>query len=234
MRRALVTVATDSYLPFQDRLIARMQEIDSDCQIHAWQSIPANWPSHQERPYAFKSYALLEASKSADLLLWCDAPIVPVRDLAPLWDRIERNGYWIARNGWNNYEWTADSAYPELFPFLDLDEARQFNKTIPHVVASAFGVNVQHQLGNELLAGYYRLCKTTAICGPWKNTPETPCGPPDVFGHRHDQTILSMLAAGWGCELTNCPDIFAYAPGGDSSILVSDGGMTLSHVLAER
>jgi hypothetical protein len=234
MRRAVVTVATDSYLPFQERLIARVHDVDPGCTVMSWQSMPDGCPAHAERPYAFKSYALAEAAQVADLLLWCDAPIVPVRDMAPLWERIERDGYWIARNGWNNYEWTADSAYNILFPGMPLDQARKINKQIPHVVASAFGISVQHPFGEALLREYCRLCDTTAISGPWRNTPETPCGPSEVLGHRHDQTILSFIAWKLSLSLTDCPEIFSYAPGTDASILVSDGGMTLSHVLAER
>lgn len=244
MRRALVNVATEAYWPYQDRLIAQTREVDPGCALMYFRAIPDSWPSHAERPYAFKSHALLQAARylpwhndrelAPTLLLWCDAPIVPVRDMTPLWDQIERDGYWIARNGWNNYEWTADSAYPTIFPRETLDSARTRNKTIPHVVASAFGLNTAHPLGQRLLSRYFNLCNTTAICGPWKNTPETPCGPPDVLGHRHDQTILSLVAWELGLKLTDCPAIFAYAPGAESSILVSDGGWTLSHVLAER
>ena len=47
-------------------------------------------------------------------LLWCDACIVPVRPLEPLWEKIERDGYWFCANGWSNYEWTAALAYWEM------------------------------------------------------------------------------------------------------------------------
>jgi hypothetical protein len=234
MKRAVVTVATDWYVTFQDRLIAAVNRVDPECGICAWREIPTGWPSHQDRPYGFKCRALVSAGAAGnDLLLWCDAPIVPVRSMKPLWDRIEKDGYWIARNGWNNYEWTATDAYKVLFPDLSLNQARRLNKDIPHVVASAFGINVAHPVGQMLISEYFRLCDTEAICGPWKNAPETHCGPIDVLGHRHDQTILSVVAHNLGLKLTDCPDIFSYAPGADTSILVSDGGNTLTNVFAE-
>lgn len=238
MRRAVVNVATASYRPQQDRLVAWMAEVDPGCELHIWQDIPPEWPSHQERPYAFKSCALMEAAADGvDLLLWCDAPIVPVRDLGPIWERIERDGYWIANNGWNNYQWTADSAYPFLFPHLPIEKARSLNKLYPHVSASAFGVSTRHQVGRAILDQHCSWSKSGAICGPWKNEPVTPCGPPDVLGHRHDQTILSAIAGHMGLTLTNCPDVFAYWPHQtDDTVLVSDGGMKLKHsdVFAER
>ena len=41
---------------------------------------------------------------------------------------------------------------------------------------------------------------------------EPPQGP-DVLGHRHDQTALSVIAWRLGVQLTNCPRWFSYAGG---------------------
>ena len=118
-------------------------------------------------PYAFKAYALVEAAKQYDTLLWADACILPVQPLESLWERIERDGYWISRQGYNNYEWTADSAYPDLFPSVTLDNARELQRRIPHVVATSFGLSMKHPQGRAFLSEYYRLASTTrAFCGP--------------------------------------------------------------------
>ncbi len=208
------------------------------------------WPSHQEIPYGFKAFALSESNLlGADLLLWCDASILPIRSLEPLWERIERDGYWLSKNGWSNYEWTADAAYPDLFS-CDLQTARVQNKVVPHVVATAFGLNVKHPLGKAFLDEYYRLAsETRAFCGPWINTAHpsaTPmrqerwrygaCGPADVRGHRHDQTAASVIAWRLGMQLSDPPSIFAYSkrrPDGtlhledqdERTILLADGAM---------
>jgi len=228
MRRALVSVATEPYHILQDRQIQWFGEVDPGCLTRLWREIPKSWPSHEQRPYAFKSRALVAAAETIDLLLWCDAAVVPIRSMAPLWKRIEQDGYWVMNNGWKNDAWTATEAYEILFPGMPLAKARQANKEIPHVCAAAFGVNVKHPIGQMLLSDYFRLCDTEAIRGPWKNTPDTRCGPPGVLGHRHDQTILSIVAHDLGCKLTSCPDVFAYAPHEtEASIIVSDGAMTL-------
>ena len=196
-------------------------------------------PQHEAHPYAFKAYALKEAeSGSFTTLLWCDACIVPgARPLADLWAYIEEHGVWVARNGWTNYEWTADSAYPDLFPeFAELGAARALNREIPHVVATAFGVSLRHPLGRAFLYEYYRLAsETKAFCGPWTNCgPNTPvhlqnarcapCGPLDVRGHRHDQTAASVIAWRLGIPLTNCPEWFNYKGGEtDGTCLIADG-----------
>lgn len=225
-KRAIVSVATGHYVVGQTRLSAQLGD---SFPLVNWVKIPAEWPSHQAKPYAFKAYALKEAS-GYDTLLWCDASIVlGPRPLADLFEKIERDGYWIARNGWTNYEWTADSAYPALFPGVDPEQAREVNRTIPHVVATAFGLSMNHPLGRVFLAEYYRLAsETDAFCGPWANaacakdgpvitvsTYVDPrrvniCGPWDVRGHRHDQTAASVIAWRLKMKLSDCPEWFAY------------------------
>jgi len=244
--RAIISVATGSYVRGLDRLTewCALNGVDY---VTFRDRLPEGSPTHQDVPYAFKAHALAAASTACDTLLWCDSSVVPIRSLDPLWERIERDGYWIANNGWTNYEWTADSAYPDLFPELfrrqrygpigppssweekrasDEWQIRDENKRIPHVVATTFGISLAHPTGRAIFEEYYRLAsKTKAFCGPWTNDNyriepcdhaewkgerNAPCGPSDVRGHRHDQTALSVIAWRLGCQLTSCPDIFAY------------------------
>ncbi len=240
MRRCVVSVATTPrFQRGQNRLGVAMETLRGreDAEFHYWKEIKPGWPTHEQKPYGFKAYAMRDLRDYADVMLWCDASILPVRNMDPLWERIERDGYWIARNGWVNYDWCADSAYPDLFPGCDSLEpcieghvtraeyARRVNRCIPHVVATAFGVNKHHPIGKAILDEYIRLATDTqAFCGPWKNDPQAPCGPPDVLGHRHDQTALSVLAWRNGCKLTDCPDVFAYKGGeSEQTILLADG-----------
>lgn len=190
-----------------------------------YSELPPGSPSHSVKPYAFKAYALMDAMRrNYTTLLWCDACILPVRDMEPLFKKIETDGVWFSRNGWMNSEWTADSAYAALFPAMHYDAARVINAKIPHVVATAFGIDVSHAVGRAFLADYFRLAsETSAFCGPWTNTVETPCGPYDVRGHRHDQTAASVIAWRLGVQLTDPPDIFSYPPVDERTVLLADG-----------
>ncbi len=253
--RAVVWVATGSYVRGIDRLTEWCAANGEE--YFTWRDrLPTGSPSHQDVPYAFKAFALQSAwADGAGTLLWCDSCIIPVKPLDELWERIERDGYWIGSQagpepdqGYTNYEWTADSAYPILFggdhPHLYdshcLGSDRVLNRKIPHVAATAFGVSMEHPIGRAILDQYFRLAsETKAFCGPWRNTNMhddeptrsgkwAPCGPPDVRGHRHDQTALSVIAWRLGCNLTRWPDVFAYAGHQDErTILVADGGFTI-------
>jgi hypothetical protein len=225
MTRAIVNVATGHYVKGQKRLAAFPVTI-------GWtDELPRGCPAHTERPYAFKAYALKQTYEDYghETLLWCDACMIPgARPLDELWEYIEEHGVWFAKNGYSNYEWTADSAYPDLFPGplatvpTGMDERRKLNRTIPHVVATAFGISLKHDKGRAFLDEYFRLAsETEAFCGPWINGPLSgdpsnhhrmaPCGPADVRGHRHDQTAASVIAWRLGVPLTECPEFFSYA-----------------------
>jgi len=240
MIRCVVNVATTSYYQRgQARLRAALAQHSPDCCIEFHQGLPPGSPSHRDHNYVFKAYALQQAAANADVLLWCDASILPVRSLEPLWERIEHEGYWFSHCGWNNYQWTADEAYPELFGAVarDLPAMRAVNEQIPHVATTAFGVCLGDPMGFVFLREFYRYAtQTRAFHGPWINAaaPNQPesndpwrkrvCGPPDVFGHRHDQTVASVIAWRLGMQLTRPPDIFAYKGGEtEATILVADG-----------
>jgi hypothetical protein len=250
-RRAVVNVSTGHYVKGAERLYSNLMASKEATPYFYKNRLPEGSPTHQDVPYAFKAYALKEAEKAGyTTLLWTDACILPIKPLGPLFERIERDGYWISNNGWTNYEWTADSAYPELFdphlfhPWAEhpmaLENSRNINRTIPHVVATTFGISLAHPLGKAFLDEYYRLAsETKAFCGPWINANYQakpgdmrplmgercqPCGPADVRGHRHDQTAASVIAWRLGFRLTNAPDIFAYRGGEtDKTSLVADG-----------
>ncbi len=193
LSRAVICVATtDYYRRGLERLERGLGANPAPLsRIYPWGSptwdVPPEWPTHKDKPYAFKAYALKQAADTgSDLLLWADACMLPVQSMEPLWERIERDGYWMSANGYSNYEWTADSAYRDLFSpdcrdagfgggeradAHRLEELRMVNRGIPHVVATCFGLNVKHPKGRAFLDEYYRLAsETRAFCGPWTNT----------------------------------------------------------------
>ena len=251
--RAVVSVATGRYVAGLDRL-TEWCAANSEEYMTFRDRLPMGSPSHKDVPFAFKAYALTAAATACDTLLWADACILPIKPLDKLWERIERDGYWIGSQagpepdkGYTNYEWTADSAYLDLFPQWQHNEggdnyasAKAANRDIPHVVATTFGLSIAHPTGRAILDEYFRLASTTkAFCGPWTNAgyADQPrgtqrsiddpryqlCGPPDVRGHRHDQSCLSVIAWRLGCKLTRWPEVFAYRGHEDErTILVAD------------
>jgi hypothetical protein len=157
--------------------------------------------SHREIPYGFKARALkcAEALDGCNILLWLDSCMIPgPRPLSDLWEKIERDGYYLGKNGFTNYEWTNNAAYESL------GVTPGQNKTIQHVVAGVIGLDLRHDIARAFLDEYFRLANTTAFCGPSD-------GPVGVR-HRHDQTAASVIAWRLGMELSDPPEWFAYEP----------------------
>lgn len=226
MRRVVVNVATGSYVRGQERL---RQAVESQADFLSWADVmPPGSPSHTDVPYAFKAWAILRALDAGhETILWADSSMLPISPLGPLFERIEAEGYWISRNGWMNHQWTADDAYSLLYPGISTEQAREQNRQVEHVVATAFGLSA-NGLGRKIFDQYLMHARDGSFRGPWKNGPvaarQAPCGPTECLGHRHDQTALSVIAWRSGCVLTNPPQVFAYR-GGETAetILVADG-----------
>jgi hypothetical protein len=259
-RRVVVSVATDHYVKGQNRMAAILDAMDVD-RLFFRGTLPEGCPPHSEVQYAFKAHALAQAADLGfETLIWADACIYPLKSLDALFEKIESEGAWISENGYTNAEWTADSAYPDLFreEYIRhqlsgprdvnrdaefVEKMRPVNRLIPHVVATAFGLSVNHRVGNAILVEYERLAKETkAFCGPWTNANYQekpldirplmgercqPCGPTEVRGHRHDQTALSVLAHKNGVKLTQPPEWFSYGRADEAhdprTVLLADG-----------
>lgn len=209
MSKAVICVATGRYVTGQNRLGDHL--VGSGVSFLRYQNtMPPGCPEHSEVPYAFKAYSLRDAIKANyTKILWCDACIVP-RNLGPLWDLISKQGYWFSKNGYQNFEWTAQSAYPAL------GVTPEENKQIPHVVATAFGIDATHPKGKEFAEEYFRLANNGAFCGPWTGG--------IGVQHRHDQTAASVIAHRLGMQLTDPPKWFAYKGGEtEDTCLIADG-----------
>jgi hypothetical protein len=135
-----------------------------------------------------------------------------------------------------------------------MEFARIENGKIPHVVATAFALDLRHRKGRAILREYAHLgLETDAFKGPWGNVQPcenlseiiessggriSPCGPRDVRGHRHDQTALSVCAWRENVPLTDPPKFFAYGKAGaehdSETILIADGSYAKWNTTAKR
>lgn len=246
LSRCVVNVATGNsfYKHGQMRLARELRRFDPWADQVFRQSYASNWPDHKAKPYAFKSFIMMEAAKTHDLVLWCDSSTVPIRSMEPFWEKLEREGHFLVNgNQGSNYEWTADSAYQYLFPDMTIEQARETSRKIPQIVGGILGVNVRSKSGCAFLEEYFRLANTDAFAGPWANLncpsraqygadssyTTAPCGLPDVKGHRHDQTAASVIAWRLGLQLSQYPEPYAYngprreTAATEKTILLHDG-----------
>lgn len=215
-RPVILNVATDHFVKGQARLVNTIRAIYPNPDRPAWmlwtEELPDHCPPHQERPYAFKAFAM-EAARDLGytLLVWLDASMVLRKRIDPILDYARGHGAWFSRNGYRNSEWT------NLARLADLQVTAEENHQIEHVVGGAFAVDLTHPKGLAFYNAYLNLARNTqAFVGPW------------VGGigvqHRHDQTASSVLCHKLEIPITNPPEYFAYAGSEtDKTILVADG-----------
>lgn len=220
MKRVIVNVSTGRYAIGAKRMASALNDLADGDYLNQWiDKLPPGSPSHEDTPYAFKAYALRCVWDEADMVLWLDASIVPVRTLGPLWSLIAKQGYWFSSNeSWNNGQWCSDAALP-LFGITRPEAFRQ-----RHVVSGAFGLNLRSKTGSAFLGEFIRFASNGAFRGPWRNDRREASSDSRVLGHRHDQTAASVIAHRLKMKLTDAPDWFAYRGGEtEQTVLVADG-----------
>ncbi len=206
--RAIVSVATDDrFMGCLRRLCNSLLQLHDTTTIFAWErSLP---PGTLPAPYAFKIAALNNAHlQGAAILLWLDSSTVPLKPLEPIWERIERDGYWLSLNwhGKPNGEWTTDPTLhyknsdwtaPEALPILGrvLGITAEENATIPQLNAGVLGLDMGSAIAQRFMALWTELAQAGAFHG-------------DRGNHRHDQTCMSAIAWRLGMTPTVPPAYF--------------------------
>lgn len=141
---------------------------------------------HSEVPYQFKPYAIQKAiSEGVTTLLWCDSPLVALKDLSHVFSHIEEFGYLF----FNNYghplgRWTNDTCLNYF------EKTREQAMNIKQIMACCMGFKIDPDFYNEPehIFKVYRSLSDRLYPGPWDN-------------HRHDQTVMSFLIERYGLEI---------------------------------
>ena len=170
--------------------------------LEFWRDYPSGCPTHAERQYAFKIFAIREAiAKYGNdaTILWMDSTFIPLRSIEPLWEHIETHGWYaLLQGGAKVGEWATDRSL-ELME-LDRETAMQ----IPLCLSGLVGLNLAHETGRMLWDGWQHRYEAGAFDGAHINKPGesfTVVGnkfsghcsdDPRVHGHRHDETALSV------------------------------------------
>ena len=153
------------------------------------QHLPDYLPPHSKQPYAFKPCLLMHTLRNdpqINRLLWLDASCWFVRSPAHLFGAFNC-GYFIS-DGWTVGQWCSDAARDILD--LTYEEACK----IPLLWAAAVGFDTRNETSMRVLEEWHRYAtKTDAFKGSWSNQNGEVSSNPNVLGHRHDQTILSVL-----------------------------------------
>lgn len=203
--RAIVNLSTKKYWPGQNRLIESLKD-KTDATLFMFRSEEeVGAPLHSENPYAFKIYAIEKVLRAGfEQILWLDASMYILKDLTPLFEHIEREGYFFQYSGWDNSQWTDERA---LEYFLT-NEGKMF-------ATGCFGLDFTNTLAIE----FFKRWEQSMLHGMFKGSHED---------HRHDQTCASIIAYQMGLKLSPNHTFWQYGkadekPIHENILLIADG-----------
>lgn len=214
MRSALLSFATDRYVEPMRRLMhSAAPWFDEFRPMTPW-GLPSDFLArHADQLrycrgwgfWAFKPYIILrtlELMDPADVLMYCDSQLVVIADPAPLFDLCQRLGgvllFHQRREGRRNWEWTRR----ECFERMGCNEAKYW---AGDQLNAAMSVWQNTPAAIRLLAEWYRWCSDLDVVGDGR---PGELNHAEFKDHRHDQSILSLLAIRDGLQTFPDPSQF--------------------------
>lgn len=193
------------YVQGQSRLMASLRDTGWTGGSRAYTSTSAlGCPPHAEAPYAFKPAAFNHAARDGyDVVLWCDASVWANRSIVPVMERIERDGHLFFQNGWDCCQWTNDAC------LRNMGVTRDESKSMPMLIAGCLGLDMRQPKAKEFLRQWTIRSLDGSFNGSWNNRSGSESDDPRCLGHRHDQSVASILAHQIGMEqIVGHPDYF--------------------------
>jgi len=224
VKKCIVNVSLGKrYEKLQPRLIDSIKQNEDPTDIIAWMNVlPPESPKNLELPYlayCAKPFAMKDAYlRGYDILLWVDSACVAVKHTVDLFAHIENKGYYIQDNGWNVGQWCSDACLETM------KLSREDSFKIPELSSMVLGLDMRRQECKSFLDQWcFYASDGISFIAPHTND----VGPAfrddcayrgvgrvsddnRVYGHRHDQTVASILAYRMGWERTPRPIFVDY------------------------
>ncbi len=235
MKVAIVTLALGSGYPRGvARMIQAFHQHSPGYEIQAWiNTLPPGAPErviedgYEYTAYCAKPFAMKAAMDSgAEIVLWLDASVYPVRPIAPLIEYISSHGYYMAPSGFTVGEWASDRCL-EGFR-LERGAGPQADEpggalNMKECASGIVGLDLRREDTRMLLlrwrhnwrlfAGHHSNVHAADKRHHYKNVGHV-SNDPRCSGHRHDQTVLSILAHQLGMtDWVPWPKFVAYKAG---------------------
>ncbi|MEO7045098.1 MAG: hypothetical protein ABI091_07290 [Ferruginibacter sp.] len=178
-------------------------------------------------PYAFKAYSIKKAiEEGGRYFLWCDSPVYATKSIQPIFDHIKEHGYLFFDNvGFSIGDYTSDNCINKF----GMTRQEAFDSKM--LMACVMGFDIENIKAKEFLDKYINAASDgISYIGDWSNENLQVSNDMRVKGHRHDQSVASILVKQMGLDVTiGQQTYFAYAahkgliPIADSVCLWSEG-----------
>jgi hypothetical protein len=177
-KRCIVNVSTEKYWPGQTRLIKSIHEHSPNIDILTWGSeSEVGAELHEMNNYSFKPMAIIKAYQLGyKQFLWLDASMNIIKDLSPIFDIIDKDGYFFVDSGWLNNRWTNDKA----IEYFGTNEGEMLSSGI-------LGLDLTNETAYKFFDLWTQSMRDGIFNGSWQN-------------FRHDQSCASLIAHKMGLK----------------------------------
>lgn len=221
MRVAITTLGNGGwYHKGVARLIQEMEQVSPGYEIKAYiNERPPGSPSRETAGeyygYTCKPFVVKAAMEDGvDIVLHLDASIRPIRHIQPLVDHISSTGHLFVAAGFNIGQWSTDEALRQF------NIGREDALRMPDCLSGCVGIDLRLQRNRDLVnlwcdcwplfAGFHSNVNAASKKFSYRNEGFV-SEDPRVLGHRHDQTVLSLLAHKFGMtDFVKMPRYLAY------------------------
>ncbi|MCE3278011.1 MAG: hypothetical protein K0S44_202 [Bacteroidetes bacterium] len=180
------------------------EHIHHNCPYHKSED-----PQHHQEgkvvPYAFKAWAINEAVKKGyETIIWMDSAVYPSRDITPFIDHINQHGYIFFDNiGYSVGDYTSDACLNKH----GWSREKAFGAKM--IMACLMGFNTKSLDAKKFIHQYFEAAKDgISYQGSWNNANGEVSEDMRVKGHRHDQSVASMIIHDMKLTITNAQDTF--------------------------
>jgi hypothetical protein len=202
-----------------ERLKKSLKEVHWDGSVKTWvEEYPPGCPAHQQLNYGFKSHAIKNGRDMGhDIVIWLDSSIVLLEPLDRFIEQIKRDGYCLFLNGWTAGEWMTDISLSEMG--VSRDNACKMK----NMIGGIMGFDFTKDISQRFFDIYYKFAQNPNVMnGSWTNKNKECSSDPRCLGHRHDQSMGSVIMDQLGMTLTLPQGWLEYYPAtrGDNMFLV--------------
>jgi hypothetical protein len=193
MRIAIVTFYDNKerYILGQKRQKESLKDVGFDYDYFAFNSfVDIESPTHEEIPYAFKPYSIKKVKDLGyDIVIWMDSPVYGIKSLNNFIETIINKSVILFDNiGYTIGDYTSDKCLEHF------NISRKESFEIQMIMACLMGFDFRTSLANNVFNEYYNSATEDIFGGYWTNEANQVSTDNRVKGHRHDQSVMSILA----------------------------------------
>lgn len=203
--RTVINLSTKKYWQGQERLVKSLLASNRGiAALLCLEESEVNAPPHNDFMYAFKPCSFIRAAEQGcTTVIWLDASMYVLKDLTPIFEQIERDGYFFQDSGWANDRWTP----PHVKEYFGTNEGKMISSGV-------LGLDLNNPIGVEFLRR-------------WKQASDDGMFNGSYDYYRHDQSAASLIIQNMGLTITPNDTFWTYgeidAVYPDNILIVANG-----------